>query len=288
MISEQRSTIKNKINKKVNMNIDGKTDIIGIISDPIDHVRAPQVFNALFEQKSINAICIPFHVESQNLKSWLLGAAGLNNLKGLIVTMPHKEAVISACHELSGAAQAIGSVNAMRLDPETRTWTGGNFDGDGFVEGLRCCGHSLKGKRVLLLGMGGAGKSMAYSIARECPMELVIYNRSADRAIEFVNRLKGLIPELKVQAGTNDPANFDVVVNATSLGLRDADPLPIDPDRLTEGTLVCEAVMRDGDTSLLKAARKRNCMVHQGQHMINGQVTKIADFLRVSSKAVEN
>ncbi|WP_416051156.1 shikimate dehydrogenase family protein [Cupriavidus basilensis] len=264
------------------MQIDGNTQLVGIIAAPIAHVRTPQLFNASVARQGLNAVCVPFHVEAAQLQAFLAGAPAAQNLQGLVVTMPHKEAVVAICGELTDAARLLGSVNAMRFDRQKGFWVGGNFDGDGFVAGLRERGHSLSGKRVLQLGAGGAGKSMAYAIARENPAELVIYNRSADKAQELAASLKAVLPTVSIRAGDHNPAGFDVVVNATALGLRDTDATPLPPAQLGAGTLVCEAVIRDGDTPLLKAARERGCAVHHGQWMLYGQIVEISRFLGVA------
>ena len=263
------------------MQIDGNTQLIGIIANPISHVRTPQLFNASVAKQGLNIVCLPFQVEARKLLPLLSGVPALNNLLGLIVTIPHKESVLAACGELTDTAQLVGSVNAMRFDRNKHVWIGGNFDGEGFVAGLRDRGHTLLGKRVLLVGAGGAGKSIAYAIARERPSELVIHNRSASRANELAMRLKDTLADVMVRVGEEDPSGFDVVVNATSLGLTDTDALPLPTDRLEAGTLVCEAVVRDGHTPLLEAAIQCGCMVHHGQHMLYGQIVQIAQFLNV-------
>ncbi len=263
------------------MDIAGHTKLVGIVANPIEHVRTPQLFNASAAKQGLDVSCVPFHVREPNLQKWLSGALGLSNLAGLIITIPYKEAVIEWCGELTDTAILVESVNAMRRDEERGIWIGGNFDGDGFVAGLRSRGHLLEGKRVLLIGAGGAGKAMAYAIARSKPAELVIHNRAEQRAIDLVSRLKEALPETRIRVGDNDPSGFDVVVNATPLGMKDSDVLPIKIDRLDGGTLFCEAVMRDGNTPLLQAARERGCAVHQGQYMLYGQIVEIAQFLGI-------
>jgi shikimate dehydrogenase len=139
----------------------------------------------------------------------------------------------------------------------------------------------LRGKRVLLLGTGGAGKSIAYAVAIEHPAELALHNRSQERAIALGDRLRLELPEVAITIGSDDAREFDVVINATSLGLNDDDPLPLRVETLQPGTLVCEAVMNEGDTRLLVEARKRGCVVHHGEHMLQGQIVEIARFMGI-------
>lgn len=266
------------------MQIDGHTQLVGIIGNPITQVRTPQLFNASVAKQGLNVVCVPFHVESAQLNTIVAVAAAVKNMHGLIVTIPHKEAVVAACAKLTDTARLVGSVNAMRYDRDTKTWFGGNFDGEGFIGGLRERGHSLAGKRVLLLGAGGAGKAMAYAIAREQPAVLIIFNRAFDKAKKLVERLQTALPGAEIEACGDIGARsdeIDVVVNATSLGLSDSDPLPFPAERLRSGMLICEAVVRDGGTALLKAAEAKGCTVHHGQWMLYGQAVEIARFLGV-------
>ena len=198
------------------MQIDGNTQLVGIVAAPVSHVRTPQLFNAATAGQGLNAVCVP-STSPRGTGRFLDGARAIQSLNGLVVTVPHKEAVVAACGALSDTARPVGSVNAMRFDRDKGCWSGGNFDGDGFVAGLRERGHALAGKRVLQLGAGGAGKSMAYAMARERPAELVIHNRSADKAQELAARLRAAVPGVDIRAGGDDPAGFDVVVNATAL-----------------------------------------------------------------------
>lgn len=258
------------------MEIDGNTRVVGIVADPIAHVRTPQLFNSAMVRQGLNAVCVPLHVAAPQLPALLAGLAGCKNFGGLVVTIPHKEAVTAYCGELTPAARLVGAANVLRWDDERGHWLGGNLDGDGFVAGLKAQGHDLEGMRVLLLGAGGAGKAIAYAVGRERPAELVIYNRSMARAEEAVQRLAPALPGVALRSGAADATGFDVVINATALGLHDGDPAPLAVETLQPGMLVCEAVMRD--TSLLAAARERGAQVHAGQYMLAGQLVAIAGF----------
>ena len=263
------------------MHISGQTKLIGIVADPIAHVKTPQVINHSAANQSLDLVCVPLHVRGANLRKVLLGISGIANLHGLVVTIPYKESIVEFCDELTDTAQQVGSVNAVRIDPENGRLIGGNFDGEGMLAGLHQQGHRLEGKRVLLVGAGGAGKSIAWSIAKQSPARLAIYNRSPARAEALLERLKTQFSDIDLSVSDGNAQSFDVIINATSLGLKDDDALPLDPGTLRAGALVCEAVMRSGDTALLTAARERGCRVHHGQHMIYGQIVQICRFLGV-------
>lgn len=157
-------------------------------------------------------------------------------------------------------------------------WLGGNLDGDGFVVGVKAHANVIMGKRALIVGAGGAGTAIAYAVARENPAELVVSNRSMARAEEVVDRVLSEVPDAVIRTGPVNAAGFDVVINATSLGLRDEDPSPVPIETLEAGALACEAVMRDADTALLAGARQRGCLIHEGQHMLHGQLVEKAKF----------
>ena len=263
------------------MHISGQTQLIGIVADPIAHVKTPQVINHSAANQSLDLVCVPLHVRGANLRKVLLGISGIANLHGLVVTIPYTESIVEFCDELTDTAQQVGSVNAVRIDPENGRLIGGNFDGEGMLAGLHQQGHRLEGKRVLLVGAGGAGKSIAWSVAQQGPARLAIYNRSPARAEALLERLKTQFSDIDLSVSDGNAQSFDVIINATSLGLKDDDALPLDPGTLRAGALVCEAVMRSGDTALLTAARERGCRVHHGQHMIYGQIVQICRFLGV-------
>ena len=263
------------------MHISGLTQLIGIVADPIAHVKTPQVINQSATNQGLDLVCVPLHVRGTNLHKVLLGVSGIANLRGLVVTIPYKESIVEYCDELTDTARQVGSVNAVRIDAESGRLIGGNFDGEGMLAGLHQQGHRLEGKRVLLVGAGGAGKSIAWAIAQQQPARLAIYNRSPARAEALLERLRTQFPEVDLSSSDGNAQDFDVIINATALGLKEDDALPLDPATLRADALVCEAVMRAGDTALLAAARERGCRVHHGQHMIYGQIVQICRFLGV-------
>lgn len=267
------------------MQINGKTQWIGIIADPVAHVKTPQLFNASFAKQGINVVCLPLHVASKNIAPLLAGLSGLKNCLGLVVTIPHKESVIGLCGKVTPTAQLVGAVNTLRWDQECGHWQGANFDGDGFVSGIKQNGHVLTRKRVLIIGAGGAAKAIAYAVAHEFPAEIAIHNRTQARAEEVVARISPLFPQIPFRTGAANAIGFDVVINATSLGLQENDPAPIPVETLAKGALVCEAVMRDTNTTLLAAARQQGCLIHQGRHMLYGQVVEMAHFFGIALEA---
>lgn len=264
--------------KQATLTITGHTQVFGIIADPVDHVRAPDIFNPMYEKVGRDAVMIPIHVTPEDLDTVLNGLKAQKNFGGLTITIPHKVEMMKRCDELGSSGKLIGAINAVRFEEDGRL-IGDMFDGKGFIAGLKAEGHELKGQKVLQLGAGGAGRAIAFSVAEDGAAELVISNRTMAKAEELAAAVAAAYPDCKVTAGPADPTGLDVVINTTSLGLHDGDDLPVDPGKLTPDMLVAEIIMIPEDTAILVEARKRGCKTHLGHHMLDHQVRLIAEFM---------
>jgi shikimate dehydrogenase len=262
------------------LEISGRTRIVGIIADPISHVRTPQVLNPLMAQRDVNGLIVPVHVGAGDLARAWAGLMTIRNLAGLIVTVPHKTAVVGLADRVGPAAEIAGAANVVRREPDGTT-SCDNFDGKGFVAGLRAHGHEPAGRRVLLLGAGGAGSAIAVALAEAGVGELVIFNRSEEKARRLAAQLGETAGGIAIRAGANDPAGFDIVVNATTLGLRPDDPLPCDATRLTPAALVADIIMQPETTPLLQTAQDRGCTIHRGRPMLDAQQQLLLEYLRL-------
>ncbi len=258
--------------------ITGRTSIWAILADPIHHVKTPQALNALMRERGVDGVLIPAHVSAENLPGFIAGLKSMRNFKGFIVTVPHKTAIVDLCDEVSEQARAIGAVNAVRLEADGRL-IGEMFDGAGFVAGLRQAGIEPHGRSVYLAGAGGAANAIAFALAEAGVSLLTIANRTRSKSEELKGRLAQHFPAVPVEIGTPDPSGHEIVVNATSLGLREGDPLPLDVTRLSADQIVAEIIMQPETTSLLAAGKERGCRTHPGHPMLAGQVEQWADFL---------
>lgn len=258
--------------------ITGNTKLYAIVADPIAQVRTPEVLNAYFESNSMDAVLVPVHVGVEGLEAAFTAFRSMKNLGGLIVTVPHKTAAAQLCDELGAAGQAIGAVNAIRRTADGRL-VGNMFDGAGFVSGLRAQGHEPAGMRVLLVGSGGAAGAIAFALAQAGVASLVIANRTRAKAQDIVDRVLSAFPQVSVAVGEPDPAGYELVINATSLGMKASDALPLDVTRLTPDTVVAEIIMKPELTPLLAQAQAVGCRVHFGRHMLDEQVRLMAEFI---------
>jgi len=260
------------------MPISGKTRVIVHLAYPAHHLRTPEFFNPLIHRYGYDAVLVPWQVSPDTLAVAWHGLRAVENLAGVIVTVPHKQAVAGLCDELKGVAALLNVSNVARRLPDGR-FSGRMFDGDGFVRGMQNQGHALDGKTVLLLGAGGAATGIAHGLLAAGIAQLTIHNRTTATAQELVRSLQEIYPGRAIRAGAADGRGMDVVVNATALGLNENDPLPVNVSTLEAGTVVAEVVMNPDVTPLLAAAATRGCVIHRGAHMIEGQVEMLADFL---------
>ncbi len=257
--------------------ITGSTRLFGIIADPVSQVRTPEVLNAYFAEHGIDAVMVPMHVGSEGLPAVMQAFRQMKNLGGIIVTVPHKTDVAALCDKLGPAGEAIGSINTIRRLPDG-TLEGDMFDGAGFVSGLIAQGNDPRGRRVLLLGAGGAAGAIAFALAQAGAAHLAVANRTASKAQDVLDRVRPCFPDVDFALGTADAAGYDIIVNATSLGMKESDALPLEAATLQPGQLVAEIIMKPEMTALLHAAHAAGCRIHLGKHMLDEQVRHMVAY----------
>ncbi|HXV76702.1 MAG TPA: hypothetical protein VD788_10315 [Candidatus Polarisedimenticolaceae bacterium] len=255
--------------------ITGSTRVLGIIGDPIAQARSPEVWTGLFRLNGVDAVCVPLQVSPAGLGAFLDGARALRNVVGLIVTIPHKAASLPHVASLTERADRVGAVNVIRLTEGG--WHGDTVDGIGFVAGLRRRGHEPAGRRSLVVGVGGAGAAIAFALAEAGAAEVAVFDLDTERATDVSARLAatGIASRVAPAAA----AGFDLVVNASPLGMAPDDPLPIALDGVDPGCIVGDVVVHPEPTTLLRAAADRGCFTQPGVDMMDGQIAPMAMFL---------
>lgn len=266
--------------------ISGKTTLIAHLGYPTESFKAPMIYNPWFEAHGIDAVVVPMGVKPADYAQVLKSLACLTNLRGALVTMPHKVSTMSLVDEVSTTARIAGACNAILLRPDG-TLVGDQFDGAGFVRGVQRKGRELHGARVLVSGSGGVGSAIAASLAAADVAELALFDVNPSAAEALAARLRNHYPQLRLVTGLNDPAGFDVVVNATPLGMKEGDPLPFDVARISPQSLVGEVVMKSEYTPLLRAARDKGCMVQVGTDMLFEMIPAYLDFFGFGSTTPE-
>ncbi len=261
--------------------LDGATRLFAIVGDPIAQAGSPGLLNAAFAASGSRAVLVPMHVAADGLATLLAAFKATRNWDGLVVTVPHKVEIARLVDELGKNALRTGAVNAIRKLPDGRL-QGDNFDGAGFVEGLRSKGHQLGQKRVLIVGSGGAGRAVAHAVADEGPVAITLYDIDASAAEALKASVQGEHPELNVEVGLPMATEQDVLINCTSLGMGADDPLPVDISGLAPSTLVVDIVLKPPVTRLLTLAAEAGATTHQGLFMLSGQVDALVRFFGMS------
>jgi shikimate dehydrogenase len=191
--------------------------------------------------------------------------------------MPHKVTTAGLVDECTTTVKIAGSCNAIRKRPDG-TLHGDMFDGTGFARGLRHKGFAFGGAKCLVVGTGGVGSAIAASLAAEGVASISLCDIDRVPAEGLATRLRNHYPRLAVDVRGSDPAGYDLVVNATPLGMKPGDPLPFDVARLAPATFVGEVVMREEITPMLRAAQDRGCPFVVGTDMLFEMIPAYLEF----------
>ncbi|MFO1305510.1 MAG: shikimate dehydrogenase [Burkholderiales bacterium] len=257
--------------------ISGKTTLVAHVGYPTESFKAPLIYNPWFDSKGIDAVVVPMGVRSEDYAAFFRTLVKLTNLRGALVTMPHKIATVALLDEASTAVKIAGSCNAVLVREDGRI-VGDMFDGAGFARGLKRKDFDVRGKSCLISGAGGVGSAIAASLAADGIARMALFDVSAASADALAQRLRQHYPAMQVTTGSSDPAGFDLVVNATPLGMKPDDPLPFDVARIGRDTFVGEVVMKKEFTPLLEAARAKGCRTQVGTDMLFEQIPAYLEF----------
>jgi len=257
---------------EMSMRIDGDTRVVGIIGNPLGHTLSPAIHNAAFDYMGLNWCYVPFPVEEGRLPEAVQGIRALR-LGGVNVTMPFKTDVLPLLDEVTAFAQSVGAVNTILMDKERLI--GYNTDGRGFYTSLaRDVGYEVKGRRVLILGAGGAARSVTVSLALAGVSSITIVNRSADRSRELTGIIERSAPEVSVSWLAPDDnydlvvADSDVIINATPLTAFQGSVLRVPVAMLNRNQLVCDLNYSLYQPPLLQEAEARGAQVVDGKGML--------------------
>jgi len=259
--------------------LSGATRVYFIVGDPIAQVRSPKGVTAALREAGRDALVVPAHVAPGDLAAFFAGVSPMRNVDGVIITVPHKFSAAQFCASLSEEAAFLGAANTLRRTADG-SWHGGMFDGTGFVAALADEGCDLRGKRALLVGAGGAGSAIAQALVNAGVASLDVRDNDNARAGSLVERLathgRGSV---RVAAADVAAESFDVVVNASPMGMRPEDPLPIDVSRLPASTFVGDVVTKPPLTPFIEAARARGCKTVTGTQMFARVCDRMVEFL---------
>ncbi len=259
--------------------ITGATKLLALIADPVVQARSPGMANALLEERGrFGAFALlPLQVPAGALEVVVPALRRIGNFAGAVVSMPHKSAIVPLLDEILPDGRLVGAVNVFRRDDDGRL-TGTTLDGEGFVGGLAGAGHEVRGASCVLVGAGGAGAAIAAALARHGCAALTIVNRTAAKADALAAVVRTAFPAVPVSVGDAGGA-YDLAVNATSLGMRPGDALPMPRELVARAGLVAECVLAPEITPLLELARDMGRPIHTGIPMLSAQMNLLLDFM---------
>ncbi|MBT2690300.1 shikimate dehydrogenase [Bacillus sp. ISL-47] len=269
--------------------------LFGVIGDPISHSMSPAMHNDLFQAYGIDAHYQPFHVKKENLGDAIRGFRAIG-LSGFNVTVPHKEAIIPLLDELDPMANAIGAVNTV-VNHNGRL-KGFNTDGSGYVKGLLEEISTLKDKKVLIVGAGGAARAIYFTMAKEGPPVLDICNRTVSKADLIMKDCPYTVPTraFDIQEAEGNIEAYDLIVQTTPIGmLPDIQKSPLSIHNLKSGTFVSDIIYNPLETQLLREARKKGAgtqngldmFVHQGALAFENWTGIAPDIKRMRDKVLK-
>jgi shikimate dehydrogenase len=256
--------------------LNGETRLHLIVGDPVAQTKSPSGLTAEFAARGVNAACVPVHVAPADFDAFMRAAKSIQNLDGIVITVPHKFAALRHCDRVSDRAHLLAAVNVLyRIAPGR--WGGDMTDGTAMVAALHRV-REVGGRRALVVGAGGAGSAVALALIEAGISTLTIADTDAVRREALVKRLAAKAPAV-VRGGTPDPAGYGLVVNATPAGMRPDDPPPVDLARLEPAACVADLITRPVITPLLATARSIGCAIVTGEDMFAVQAGIMADIL---------
>lgn len=271
--------------------VNGSTDVYLILGDPVEQVRAPESFNLIFATLGINAVLVPVRVPLVSVQDFVRTAFSARNIKGLFLTIPHKSRVMEMLDECSELGRLAGAVNAVRCNSEGRL-VGDLFDGEGLVASLNGFNIAYTGKRVLILGAGGGAAAIAASlvspasrVSKGAAAEVALYDPTPGKAQALADRMRVDVPGRVFSVDNNDTHGFDVVINASPLGLSATDALPCDVSRMAPHAALVDILMKNQPSPVVRAARAQGLVAHPGFEMMIRQGALYLDFFGLHDAA---
>ena len=266
--------------------INGRTEIVAHLGFPTESFTAPMIYNPWFESRGIDAVVVPMGVRAEDYAAFLRPLFRLANIRGALVTMPHKVTTAGMLDAVGGAVEIAGSCNAI-LKRDDGSLYGEMFDGVGFTRAAKRGGLNFAGAECLIVGAGGVGSAIAAAIAAEGASSVGLYDVRPGVAAALAERLGRHYPGLQIRLGGNDSAGYGLVVNATPLGMKTDDPLPFDLERIDPGAVVGDVVLGAGVTRLLQAAARRGCRCLAGTDMLFEQIPAYLEFFGYGRPSVD-
>ncbi|MBK5413289.1 shikimate dehydrogenase family protein [Pseudomonas sp. TH31] len=266
--------------------IQGSTELVAIVGSPIAQVKSPENFNRWFADHQQNIAMLAIDLQQSALDDFVQTLRGWQNLRGCVVTVPYKQLLASRLDVLSERSIALCSVNVIRREADGRL-VGDIVDGDGFLNAARKHNFAPQHKQALVIGTGGVGSAIAYSLCQAGVSHLVISDLSQERVEAFGDLLRRDFPKIVIGANPTSLEPFDLVVNASPVGMgatvNGPMPLPVAlMETLQTTTLVADVVTSPAITPFLAFARRMGCPIQAGPEMALAQLGNLGHFMGVT------
>lgn len=258
--------------------VNGRTRLYGIVGHPIEQARSPETVTFELQRRGLNAILLPIHIKPEEFSDVFPRVLQIGNLDGIVVTVPHKSRAISHIHRVGPMGQLSGGVSVIGRSLDNQ-WVGEMFDGVGCVAAILCRGVTLAGRRVLLLGAGGAGSAIAAELARCEPADLFVHDPAIQRRDEVIGKITRAYPAVRIHGGLPALEGIDVLVNASPIGMLNENASPLNVDHLPSRMTVMDAIMDPDQTKLLRIAEESGCQTVYGREMLDSQIAAACDFM---------
>jgi shikimate dehydrogenase len=257
--------------------VNGKTRVYGIVGDPIEQVRSPEMVTWEMQKRDHNAVLIPMHIARDEFDTVMPHIMRMRNLDGLIFTIPFKAQAIALAKTLGPQASQIGAINALKKH-SNGAWSGEIFDGIGCVEAFKQRGITLQDKRLQLIGLGGAGSAICVALAYEKPKLLRLFDINAQTTERMAKMVNTISPQTVVEVGLPLAEGIDILLNASPVGMLSDARLPLAVEQFKKELIVFDAIVMPENTPLLSLAQDCGCQVVRGREMMLGQISKIVDY----------
>lgn len=257
--------------------VNGKTRVYGIVGDPIEQVRSPEMVTWEMQRRQHNAVLVPIHIARDEFDSVMPDLMRIQNLDGLIFTIPFKAKAIALAKNLGPQATQIGAINVLKKHTDGQ-WRGEIFDGIGCVEAFKRRGIAIQDKRLQLIGLGGAGSAICVALAYEKPSLMRLFDINPKTTERMVNLVKSISPQTTVELGTPHSEGVDILLNASPVGMLSDTRLPLEVLKFNKELVVFDAIVMPENTPLLTLAQNCGCEVVRGREMMLGQISKIVDY----------
>ena len=265
--------------------VSGRTRLFGIVGDPIEQVRSPEMFSAEFVRRGLEALMIPVHVLPGDFDACMAQLKRVQNIDGLVFTIPYKQAALRLADTLGPQARTVGAINALARQRDG-TWLGDIFDGLGCVAAFRLRNYPLAAKRLTLIGAGGAGSAIGVAVAHERPRSIRLFDPDQARANDLAAKIRSVDPAIEVTVGEPLTTGIDILLNASPVGMLSDPRMPVDISAISPEVIVFDAIVKPEPTRLLALAQERGCRTVFGREMMHGQISRMADFFGAKGASV--